>query len=82
MIWYEWLIGWTVVSLVLWGIFQAALCDYFDGCLFNPMRWREQTEKLNWFGIIFWVCIITVVLLPAAIFYWFFKLMYIGRKEE
>ncbi len=75
----ECLIFWTVLALVLWLLLQGTIFS-FDGCIFNPMYWREGTKKLNWFGIIFWVCIITVILLPAAIIYWFFKLMFVGRK--
>ena len=49
---------------------------------FNPIRNYEEWYKLNIFGVALFTILLHIILMPLAIWYWFYKSITVGRKKD
>jgi hypothetical protein len=73
-----------IISSVLYLIISSiCLCDSETGLAYlNPCFNKKHFDSLNWFGVMVVTIFFTILLLPYAPFYWFYKLMTAKKKDK
>ena len=51
-----------------------------DFSFFNPIRNYKKWDRMNWFGVIFFTLLLTIIFPVFALGYWFYKLCTVGRN--
>lgn len=51
-----------------------------DFSFFNPIRNYKKWNRMNWFGVIFFTLLLTIIFPVFALGYWFYKLCTVGRN--
>lgn len=51
-----------------------------DFSFFNPIRNYKKWNRMNWFGVIFFTLLLTIIFPEFALGYWFYKLCTVGRN--
>lgn len=51
-----------------------------DFSFFNPIRNYKKWSCMNWFGVIFFTLLLTIIFPVFALGYWFYKLCTVGRN--
>ena len=79
----------TVVLLMVYALVAGALAAFIFiafnlgdeiGLAFMNPNVLYNTGKVNWFGAYFLAIIFSIIFLPVAIVYWFYKLYTVGRR--
>lgn len=65
-----------VISLIKLVIFLYVE----DFSFFNPIRNYKKWNRMNWFGVIFFTLLLTIIFPVFALGYWFYKLCTVGRN--
>ena len=51
-----------------------------DFSFFNTIRNYKKWNRMNWFGVIFFTLLLTIIFPVFALGYWFYKLCTVGRN--